>query len=271
MNETTHGRKVFITGLVALIVLLLLIALPTLAQPNADSMAFLPFLTSPQVPTELYETDFDDNIEPWKLVRWQKGGSYDLGYESGCDSGHCGFLDLDVDNEETYAIASPLILGPNLPYEVEFRAKLRDRDDKHQYGVVFGADWNSGPCPGNNADTCFNHYYEFRVRYRDTGVDQYLEYRLRRIDGHDSNNVEQAEELVEWTRADGIDAEDWHKWSVRYGSRGNITFKVDNNQLPGSAEDRTYDEPRYFGVFARAGDNGDARARFTSFSIARDE
>jgi hypothetical protein len=268
MNEAKSRRKTQIAVLFVFVALLAAIALPALAQPDVDSVSFLPFVTSPRVPTELYETEFEGSIEPWKLVRWQKNGSYDLAHDSGCDSGHCSFLDLDVSDAETYAIASPLILGPNLPYEIEFRAKLRDRQDKHQYGVIFGADWQSAPCPGDNTDGCFNHYYEFRVRYRDVNGDKFLEYRLRRIDGHDGNNVEQGKDLVEWTRVDGVNADEWHKWTVHYGVRGNISFKVDNNELPGSAEDKKYDDALYFGVLSRAGDKGDAMARFDQFKIA---
>ncbi len=259
-------------GLVAgLLLLLLVVAWPATAQPGVDSIVHLPIVTSPVVPTELYETDFDDSIAPWTAVRWQKGAAFDLDHEDGCDSGHCGFLDLDVENEETYAIASPLIVGPNPPYVIEFRAKLHERKDKHQYGAVFGGDWHSGECPGDNTDSCFNHYYEFRVRYRDEAGETYLEYRLRRIDGHDDNNIEEGEDLIKWTRVDGVDAEDWVKWSVRYNERGRITFKVNNSELGTFAEDQKYDDPLYFGVFARAGDNGDARARFNSFSIAAEE
>jgi hypothetical protein len=272
MSKMFSRSTILFVGLFAVTILAVMAALPAAAEPVASTMVHLPFVTTPEaVPTDSYETDFDDGIEPWKMVRWQKGGSYDLSYDSGCDSGHCGLLDLDVDNEDTYAIASPLILGPNRPYVIEFRAKLSDRQDKHQYGAVFGGDWDSGACPGDNTDSCFNHYYEFRVRYRDVNGDKYLEYRLRRIDGHDSNNVEQAKELVEWTRADGVNAEDWHKWSVRYGVRGTISFKVDNNELPESANDSKYADPSYFGLLARAGDHGDSRARITSFGIARDE
>ena len=271
MNKALTKNTILLSGLVAIVLLTGVIAWPAVARPDADLFSYLPFVTSPRVPTELYETDFEESIDPWKLVRWQKNGSYDLDHDSGCDSGHCSFLDLDVNDAETYAIASPLILGPNPPYEIEFRAKLRDRQDKHQYGVVFGADWQDAPCPGDNTDSCFNHYYEFRVRYRDVNGDKFLEYRLRRIDGHDGNNVEQGKDLVDWTRADGVDADEWHKWTVHYGVRGNISFKVDNNELPGSAEDKKYDDPLYFGVLGRAGDQGDAMARFDQFKIVAGE
>jgi hypothetical protein len=242
----------------------------TYTEPHSAALAskvYLPLVVSPLVPTTAYETEFEGSIDPWKAVRWQKSATYALGHNSGCDSGECNFLDLVVDKSDTYAITSPLILGPNPPYVIEFRARLRDRQDKHQYGVVFGGDWHSGACPGDNTNTCFNHYYEFRVRYRDVGGDTYLEYQLRRIDGHDGNNVEQGAVLVEWTRAEGLNGGDWVKWSVRYNARGRFTFKANNKELAGSADDSKYDDPLHFGLFARAGDNGDARARFDSFSI----
>ena len=257
--------------LFALVILLLAVALPALAEPGASTGIFLPFVTSPLAPVETYKTGFDESIVPWQLVRWQKNGSYDLDHDDGCDSGHCGFLDLEVDNQETYAIASPLLLGPNPPYEIKFEAKLRDREDKDQVGAVFGADWEDGNCPGDNADTCFNHYYEFRVRYRNDNGDKFLEYRLRRVDGHDGNNVEEGKDLVEWTRADGVNADDWHKWTVRFGVRGGMTFKVDSHTLPGSAQDNKYGGATYFGLMGRAGDNSNAKARFNEFSIIREE
>ena len=68
-------------------------------------------------------------------------------------------------------------------------------------------------------------------------------------------------------RAEGVDAEDWVKWNVRYGSRGSISFKANNSELPGSAEDKKYDDPLYFGVYAKAGENGDTEASFDKFSI----
>jgi hypothetical protein len=75
MNEANRRKKTQIAVLFVFVALLAAIALPAMAQPDADSVAFLPFVTSPQVPTELYETEFEGSIEPWKMVRWQKNGS----------------------------------------------------------------------------------------------------------------------------------------------------------------------------------------------------
>ena len=252
----------FVASLTVVAALVLLLAGSAAAGPQADSMAFLPYVTSPIVPVDFYETSFTDSIEPWKAVRWQNGTNYDVEHNSG------GHLDVKVNTNETYVIVSPLIQGPQPPYEIDFRARLNDRKDKAQYGMVFGGDWHGAPCPGDNTTGCFNHYYEFRVRYRDVGGDKYLEYRLRRIDGHDGNNVAQGEELVEWTRAEGVDVDGWVKWTVRYGSRGHITFKANNSELSGSAEDKKYDDPLFFGIYAKAGEFGDTEARFDTFRIA---
>lgn len=254
-------------GIIAIACLVLLVAAGATAASLANAPAFLPVVANPLVIATEYRTEFENDIAPWQPVRWQKGANFAVDHEDGCDGGHCGFLDVQVENQEMYTIASPLLLGAAPPYEITFRAKFKDRRDKHQYGVVFGADWQDGPCPGDNTNGCFNHYFEFRVRYRDVNGDQFLEYRLRRVDGHDGNNVEQGEDLVNWTRADGIDAADWVKWQVRYSSRRNITFKANNMELPGSAQDSRYDNPSYFGAFARAGDIGDAHARFDQFHI----
>lgn len=267
--KTTHRSRILIlSGLGASLILVSAFVLvftgSAIAGPQADLMAYLPFVTgSPAAkPVDDYETSFTDSIEPWKAVRWQKGASYDIGH------GTAGYLDVEVKTNETYVVVSPLILGPQPPYNIAFRARLNDRRDKAQYGMVFGGDWHGAPCPGDNTDGCFNHYYEFRVRYRDVAGDNYLEYRLRRIDGHDGNSVAEGEDLVEWTRAEGVDVDGWAYWEVRYGSRGHITFKVNSNELPGSAEDTKYDDPLYFGLYAKAGVSGNTIARFDTFSIA---
>jgi len=268
MQKYLHLMGVPAGWLLAGLMLLLAIAGPALARTGADALVYLPFVTSPLVAVESYETEFTDSIAPWTAVRWQKGAGFEVDHKDDCDRGRCDFLSIKVEDSETYAIASPLILGPQRPYVIETRARLHEREDKHQFGIVFGADAGGAACPGDNSNACFNHYYEFRVRYRDVNGDQFLEYRLRRIDGHDGNNVEQGEDLIDWTRADGVDPADWHKWSVRYGVRGDITFKVDNNTLAGSAQDTKYDDPLYFGLLGRAGETESAQAWFDSFSIA---
>ena len=266
MNPFSRSRILILSGLAAsLIVAAMLILVLTgsaVAGIQVDSMAYLPVVTSPIVQTDIYETDFTHGIEPWKAVRWHKGASYDVTHNSG------GSLDVKIKTNDTYVIVSPLIAGPQAPYNILFRAKLHDRKDKAQYGVIFGADWQGAPCPGDNSDGCFNHYYEFRARYRDISGEKYMEYRIRRVDGHGGNNVEQGTDLITWTRVTGANAEDWNKWEVHYGSSGNIRVKANNVEQAQSARDGKYTLSRYFGVYAKAGENGSTNASFDKFDIA---
>ena len=110
--------------------------------------------------------------------------------------------------------------------------------------------------------SCFNRYFESRSRYLNIGGEKYAEYRLRRIDGHDSNNVEMGEDLVEWTRAEGVNAEDWIKWEIRFRSSGHIYVKANSNEQPAYARDNKYQDQRYLGLMARTNEHSDALVHF---------
>lgn len=267
MNPFSRSRILILSGLAASLIvvaaLVLVFAGSAVAGPQADSMAFLPYVTSPLVAVDIYETDFTDSIEPWKAVRWRKGANYDIGHNG------AGYLDVKVNTTDTYVIVSPLVMGPQASYDILFRAKLNDRKDKAQYGVIFGGDWQGAPCPGDNMDGCFNHYYEFRVRYRENNSEQYMEYRVRRVDGHDGNNIERGSDLIDWTHATGVNAGDWNKWEVHYGASGNIRVKANNLEQAAMARDGKYTTSRFFGVYAKAGENGDTGVSFDKFRITK--
>ena len=183
MNTILRSRLLILSGFGASLILVtafvLVMAGSAIAGPQAKWVVYLPHVSSPPEPIESYETNFEDSIEPWEAVRWQKGADFAVEHNSGCDSGHCGFLDFKVNTTQSYAYVSPLIEGPEPPYTIMFRAKQNDLKDQIQYGMVFGADWQDGPCPGDNTDSCFNHYYEFRVRHRVVGGDKYVQYRRK--------------------------------------------------------------------------------------------
>lgn len=247
------------------------IAWPAAAGPQADFFSFLPFVTSPPIQLDEYETDFTDDIEPWMAVRWRENTEYTLAHNPDCDDGRCGFLDTEVKTmaKGTAVVVSPMIQGPKVPYNMHVRAKFLEIKDKNQYGLVFGGDWNGGSCPAGFADGCFNHYYEVRMRYRDDGSDKFMEYRIFRVDGHDSSGKVKGEDLLEWTRVDGLDNEGWIKWEVYYGADGEIRVKADNEELPGTAQDDTYIDNPYFGLFTRAVETGDTQALFDKYRITR--
>ncbi len=248
-----------------------LAALPVTAEPVQEYFTFLPLVSSPLVPVDQYETDFKEGIESWQAVRWHKDADYEVKHDDSCIGSHCGFLDVAVGNDNSYVIASPLIAGPERSFKITFRARLQDRQDKHQYGAIFSADAGSVPCPGDNVGSCFNRYYEFLTRYRDSGGEKYLEYRIRRIDGHDSNNVEIGEDLVEWTRAEGVNPDDWNKWEIRVRASGHIYVRAENRDQPAYTRDNKYLDQRFFGLVTRTSENKGAYVQFDAFKIELDD
>ncbi len=244
--------------------ILLIVAWPAAAGEEEDSLAYMPFVSSPLIPVDEYKTDFTDDIGSWVPVRWLKSASYDVSHGAGS-------LDVKLKSNHSYVILSPLVPGPDRSYAVTFKAKIKDPQDKDQYGAVFSADRSGLPCPGDNTDSCFNRYYEFRSRYRDFDGEKYVEYRLRRIDGHDSNNVEMGVDLIEWTRATGLNAEDWIKWEIRFRSSGHIYVKANNNEQAANARDNKYHDQRYFGLLVRTNEHSDALVHFDKFEIVKED
>jgi hypothetical protein len=269
MKTMPYSRILILSGLAASLITIILFALAAastaVAGPQADAKTFLPIVVSPLVPVDSYETDFNDGIGTWDKVRWTNGANVDV------DHNGSGYLDVEVNTKDSYAVVSPLIPGPQASYNITFHAKLHDRKDKAQYGAIFGGDWQGAPCPGDNTNGCFNHYFEFRVRYRDINGVHSLEYRIRRVDGHGGNNIEDpVKDLVPWTPATGVNPDDWNKWEVHYSNRGSIRVKANNLEQAESARDGKYTQSRYFGLYAKAGENGDTEASFDKFKIEKE-
>jgi len=271
--KTVRGSSILtLFGLLAFLALftafVMIFSGPAFAGQQTEWVVYLPHVVVPQEPLDSYESDFTGSVEPWGAVRWKEGTVFTVEHYPGCDGGRCGFLDLAVSTPQTYVNVSPLIEGPQPPYDIRFRAKQNNIKDRVQYGMVFGADWQKGPCPGDNTGNCFNQYYEFRVLHRVLGADKFVQYRIRRIDGMDENqNEAYFVTLLNWTQAAGVDAEDWIEWEVHYGSDGHMTIKANGQEQEGSAYDDTYIDSLYFGIAARGGPYGNTEARFDEFSI----
>ncbi len=117
------------------------------------------------------------------------GAESKLGHSDSCEGKICGFLNLEVKKSNEYVIVSPRVPAKPYPYNMETLAKIRSsRQDGDSYGIIFGASTNGQKCPVDDFSTCFNHYYEMRARYRDSGGKQWIEFKLVRVEGHDANN-----------------------------------------------------------------------------------
>ena len=275
MNNESRNRSSILIGasalLLALLAIILIMAGPTAADTQGDALAFLPLVVSPILPVDQYETGFDSGIEPWKAVRWQSNSSHTVTHDDGCENSLCGFLKLEEQPERSYVIASPLIAGPKRSYNIVFRAKWENPKDQQQYGAIFSADASGQPCPGDNTTACFNRYYELLVRYRSVEGVKSVEYRLRRVDGHDENNVPITKNLTDWTKAEGAKLDDFNKWEIIFRASGQMYVKLNNNEQAANARDNKYNDQRYFGVITGTYLGDHAKVRFDRFRIEKQE
>ena len=242
----------------------------TALAPEEDSMVYMPMIigSAMQPPSTSYQDDFTDTIAPWAARRWTKGADYVIKHNDECNDGHCGFLDVKVNSSQAYVIASPMeaVAAPFI-YDVRARAKLLDRDDGDEYGIIYGANWTSNGCPANDFSTCFTEYYEFRVRYRDDNGDKFLEWKLKRVEGHDENNQNFGPDIIDWKRLDGVNPDSWVNWKIEVHNNGQMNIFANNVKQAGSAKDATYINNHYFGLMGRSSGNGGSHVLFDRMII----
>lgn len=220
-----------------------------------------------------YIDNFEFDIDGWSARRWSDGAQYEYGHRSDCDQGgRCGFLEAELKNNQAYTIISPLIPSKSPPYNIEVYARLMPTDDSDypedqaQYGIIFGGNWNGQECPNSEFSSCFTQYYELRVRFRDLGNDdRFLEYKLKRIDGHDSDNQNFGPDLIEWDKF-GADVKKFVEWDITVDDDGDISVSA-NDKLLDSVDDSTFINNRYFGVEVRTGPDDESRVKFDLFKI----
>jgi hypothetical protein len=227
-----------------------------------------PTPTPTRPPDADYLDEFTNTIVPWEKRIWTIGAETSISHDGASDSSHSGFLNVMVSPKQKYVIVSPMVRSKPYPYNIEIEAKIRsDREDQDQYGIIFGANYNGGNCPASDFSTCFTNYYELRVRYRDNGDRKLMEYKLKRIDGIDSNNQNFGPDLIKWTDVDEyVDEDGWVQWDVNVSSSGKIRIAADNNSV-GSVTDKKYLDNPYFGLEVRTGDVDSTEVLFDYFKI----
>lgn len=238
----------------------------TPTPPPSPTPTITPSPTPTQVSGEFLD-QFTNDIDGWAARRWNNGSDYEVRHRSDCEEDKCGFLEATVNSKESYVLVSPLASTGNYPYNIEILAKMKDRRDLQSYSIVFGGNWNGDTCPSANFDTCFNNYYEMRVRYRiDSSGDPFMEYKLKRIDSHNSSNQSEGPDLIEWTKVK-VDTRTFVEWDVNVSSSGTIRIAA-NNKPVGEVRDRTYLNANFFaGLIVRAGDEVGTRVKFDYFKI----
>ena len=233
-----------------------------------DSLVYMPLIIGSPTPSTSYNDEFTDSIEPWAARRWSAGPDYEIKHNDGCDEGHCGFLEMKINNSQAYVIASPLeAVEAPFTYNIKTRAKLLNREDGDEYGIIFGGDYTGNDCPAADFSTCFTEYYEFRVRYRDDNGDKFLDWKLKRVEGHDENNQNFGPDIIDWKRLDGVNPDSWVKWDIEVHNNGQLFIFANNVKQAGSAKDATYINNHYFGLIGRTSAKSGSHILFDMLQI----
>lgn len=189
-----------------------------------------------------YTDDFSDSSSGWTIRRQDTDDVNNSSYYEN------GQYVLKIGGRWDYGIASPLVRAPALPYRLETNVILDDPDNLNSYGIIFGADWNGDTCPNSDYSSCFNHYYRLNIIWFGSDID--FRVNLKRIDSHSADdNGGVGVTLIDYLYVNVGNPDDWNTWAVEVTADGWIKIFVDNT-LVAQANDATYINDPYFGLFA---------------------
>jgi hypothetical protein len=237
-------------------------------QPSPTPSPTPPPTSTPQ-PTAtpgVFIDDFTNDIDGWEARRAREGAGYSLAHRGDSDGGRQGQLEITISTEDDFVIVSPLIPAKSPPYNIEFYAKLKAPRDRHMYGVVFGADWDSGACAAPSSPNCFTRYYELRVGYRDFTGTPFQEVKLKRIDSHDANGEPVGPTLIDWKKGGNVGTDDWIEIDVFVQADGKIAVSW-NGKFIAETQDASLIGQPYFGLMLITKDNDDARVKYDYIKI----
>lgn len=233
-----------------------------LLEAGDSQLIYMPIIRLDPTPTPLpipppgdFNDDFNDNSNNW-LIRRQE--TDDDGYNNVINF-EDGLLKVSVNNPDDYIILSPMAQSPDGDYQLEMVAKFVTGLNKHRYGFVFGADWNGvDECPNDNFTSCFTRYYWLEIQNRDNNGNPKLQYRLYRIDGHDSDGQPIRFAVSDWSDVNdaSYDINGFVKWEMTV--RG-TTIEIDVNDTPEDIiqlPDNRYLENRFVGLLIRTRSSG---------------
>lgn len=217
-------------------------------------------------PSGIFLDNFTDNIDGWAARRAHDNAVYGYSHRGDSDGGRQGVLEITMPTTYSYVIVSPLVEAKEPPYNIEFYAKLKEPEDRHMYGLVFGADWNGGDCNAPSSTNCFTSYYELRVQYRDFDDKRFQEVKLKRIESHDANGEPDGPTLLDWKKGGNVGTDDWVEIDVYVTADGKIRISW-NGKYIAEVQDSTLIDQPYFGLMLLTRENNDGRVKYDYIKI----
>ncbi len=242
------------------------------AEPTATpTPSPTPVLTPTRNPGIDYRNDFTDQITGWEARRWRDNAIWSIQHGAGCDlNNRCGFLNVEVGPRNAYVLTAPMVASKPISYRIEAMGLFKEGQDKQQWGIVFAADSDaSQPCPVADFTSCFNTFYDLRLRYRPPVLEEdppYLEYRLKYVTSFDEANGPQGPSLKDWTPIDGSDASEWNNLRVELRDGGRIRIFVNDVELIEVIDPDFIDDQAQVGLIVANDEKGDVRVKFDYFA-----
>lgn len=215
-----------------------------------------------------YFNSFTNNIDGWDARRWDQSatGQYGFRHRADSDGGLQGALELELLSEDSYFIVSPLVQGKTAPYNIEYKAKLKNPQDRQMHGLVFGATWNGQPCPAGDFSSCFTTYYELRVQYRKFDGKEFQEMKLKKIDSHTSDGEPEGPTLIDWVKGANVGNDEWVEIDVNVSGDGWIRLTF-NGKFRAEVRESEWVNNPYFGLMLITRENDDARVKYDYIKI----
>jgi hypothetical protein len=178
-----------------------------------------------------------------------------------------GDLETYVRDMFDFAIFSPMLPAPSLPYTIELKTRVRHKVNEVSYGIVFGGD-PGDLCRVERADArkpegCFTHYYRLNVIW----AGNYLKFNINRVDGHDERGRGISEELRGFDSLVrfGWDPADWHRWTFEVHEDGFALYV--NDQYIAWIPDNAYVDMPYYGIFSSTFEYNNAHFQHDYFHV----
>ena len=192
-----------------------------------------------------YRDDFDDSDSGWDVRRTSApdlDDDTDMKYKD-------GRLRTKIKDNYDFAIFSPMVDAPDMPYKITMKTRLRDGVDAPAYGIVFRAK-EGDFCPverddAEDDDGCFYKYFRLNVSI-DPGDN--IRYEVKRIRSHDERGRADGKDLSDGYH--GInsvaDWDGWNTWVIKvYEDRFKIYV---NDEHLGTWYDDNYGDYKLFGI-----------------------
>jgi hypothetical protein len=195
------------------------------------------------------QDDFDDPSTGWEARRTSAPDidkDTDIKYKSG------RLLTTSDDNWD-FAIFSPMVEAPAMPYRITMKTRLKEGVDAPGYGIVFrGNEGDFCEVERDNADDsdgCFYKYFRLNVTI-DPG--NHIRYNVKRITEHDDRGRADGKDLSDGYH-DIDNKADWDGWNTWKIEVHEDWFEVSvNGKHIGTYYDDSFAGNRHFGILTSA-------------------